>query len=118
LKSDYPRPLSAQKLESLVEKAGAKGSVLVIVGLRVAFKPEGELPDPQAAQAQRQAIARAQQTLLKRLADCGYKIGPVKKFEYIPFLSMEADASTLMHLNQSSDIVSIEEDVPVSLTNG
>ena len=114
LKPNYPSPISTEARQSLMTKAQANGSVMVIVGLRVDFKPEGELPSSRAVQSQRQAIARAQKALLNRLSVCKYKVESIKRFDYIPSLAMAVDANTLMHLSKSSDVASISEDVPMS----
>lgn len=66
----------------LIEKAQTSGSVRVIVGLRVAVQPEGELSQPVEVQAQRRLIAQAQTALLDRLS--AYRISSVKRFDYIP----------------------------------
>lgn len=93
--------------DELIEKAGRSGSARVIVGLRVDFQTEGELSSP-AQNRQRTAIKQAQNNLLGDLTN--YKVGGVKRFEFIPFLAIEANAATLEKLKASPLVVSITED--------
>lgn len=106
---------SERAIELLISKARAKGSVHIIVGLCVEFVPEGNLTNPRAVQAQRQAIALAQNKLLRRLS--AYKVTSIKKYEFMPFIAMQVDAPALRFLKASSQIASIEEDMQVPPTN-
>jgi subtilisin family serine protease/subtilisin-like proprotein convertase family protein len=92
----------------LMDKARAAGAVRVIVGLRTPFRPEGELLGSFAVQAQRAAIARAQQTLLDRLN--GYTAASVKRFASIPYLALEVDAEGLRQLQGDPAVETIRED--------
>lgn len=100
-----------EAFKSLTAKAAAGGPVRVIVGLNLPFRPEGFLSDSAAAQSQRDNIAQAQDNLLSQLA--AYKVRSVKKFPFIPYMAMEVSADGLKHLETSSDVNSIHEDVPV-----
>lgn len=99
--------MNVQALDTLIAKAQIEGSVRVIVGLRVPFKPEGEL-DPEDARAQRKAIARAQDALLARLSP--YVVNSIRKFEAIPFIALTVDTAALRRIKASPDVASIEED--------
>ncbi len=98
----------------LIEKAQTSGSVRVIVGLRVAVQPEGELGQPVEVQAQRRSIAQAQTALLDRLS--AYRISSVKRFDYIPFIALEVDAVGLEALRNDAEVASIEEDAILHTT--
>ncbi len=96
----------------LVSKARSKGTIPIIVGLKVDFHPEGELPNLQAVEKQRMAIAKAQDTLLNKLSP--YKVTSIKKLKYIPYLAVTVDAAGLSYLSSSPDITHIEEDLTLS----
>lgn len=105
-------PSAAQALPNvgaLLTKAQQQGSVRVIVGLRMGFQPEGNLP-VRAQQTQRVAIAQAQNSVRNQLAS--YNVRSVHPFAYIPYLALEADAGALAFLASSPQIASITEDVP------
>lgn len=109
-----PRSLNPLPDQDLLSKAKSKGSISVIVGLRVDFRPEGTLANPQAVQAQRDAISRAQDTLLRAMASMNVK--SVQKFPYIPYMTMEVDEAGLIFLSNFPDVTSVKENVPENLT--
>ena len=80
----------------------------IIVGLNVPFIPEGDLPNADAVNRQRQAIGQAQDALLGRLQ--GFAVSHVNKFATIPYLSMEVDAAGLAAIRADPDVTSIRED--------
>ena len=90
--------------ERLANSARVNGSARVIVGLKVAFKPEGELNRLQVGE-QRDKIAAAQKGLLKRL-----NMNGVKRFATIPFLAAEVDLNALNALRKDVGVTTIEED--------
>src|SRR5262249_1081320 len=99
------------RIAKLIAKAETAGAVRVIVGLRVAFRPEGALTSPQAVQDQRNAISQAQDSLLANLIPYGPK--GIKPLRSLPYLGMEAGPATLAYLRTSDAVSSVEEDVPV-----
>src|SRR5205085_10922898 len=101
----------AERFRSLIAKAGADGTVRVIVGVRAAFQPEGTLRI-QAAQSQRRVIAQAQEMLLARLQV--FNVTDVRTYETIPFIAMEVDAAGLRAMENAADVATIEEDLPHS----
>lgn len=109
-----PHSQSAIPVETLISKAQSKGSVPVIVGVRVDFQPEGTLANPQAVQAQRDAISRAQDSLLRAMESLSVK--SVQKFPYIPYLTMEVDVAGLAFLSAFPEVTDIKENVPEGLT--
>src|SRR5207244_6200603 len=70
----------------LFEKAQRDGVVRVIVSLNVTVKPEGEL-DQRSVQAQRNAIAMAQNKLSGELLGRKYK--EIRRFITVPGLALE-----------------------------
>jgi predicted acylesterase/phospholipase RssA len=105
-----PVPTTA-KQTSLLETVREQGSVRVIVGLDVSFQPEGNLPNEQAVQAQRQAIAAAQDRLLQRMAP--FAISNVSRYEFIPFVAMTVDEPALRDLIANPEVHSIGADTPI-----
>jgi hypothetical protein len=92
----------------LLRKARQQGFVRVIVGLAVPFEPEGNLPDEAAIQAQRAAIAEAQNTLTQALQ--GHNARNISTFETIPSVAMEVDAAALEVLIGRPEVRDIQED--------
>ena len=113
-----PRLQRSERLErlfdTLIARAETRGSVLVIVGVRAPFTPEGELPNEEAVQFQRAVIARAQEAMLRRLPEL--RSDSVKQFESIPYVALEIDTHGLQALRNSSETISIEDDRVVAPT--
>ncbi len=99
---------SGQTAAGLLAKAQAEGAARVIVGLRVAFAPEGALDNQSLVRAQRLNIAQSQQRLLSRLT--AFRVSAVKQFAYIPFVALEVDAAGLAQLQAMPEVATIEED--------
>jgi len=103
----------------LVARVQSEGSVRVIIKLNVSALPEGELPDVDAVDDQRRAIAAAQEAVIESLANnvIGFDASSVRKFEFIPFLALTVDPVGLSELEQNSGISEIAEDrvVPAAL---
>jgi subtilisin len=108
------RAARVASLAALQIKVQEQGSVRVIVGLNVAFQPEGDLASPQAVQDQQARINGAQDALLERLEP--FAVKSVARFEYIPFIALEVDAEALADLGANPDVISLEEDIPVPPT--
>src|SRR5262249_15861664 len=101
--------------EQLRAKANSQGSVRVIVQLRLDTRvPEGQLPNPQAIAAQRDAIAQLQTRLLQRLASVA--VANVRQFQSVPQMALEVDAAGMQALLSHPDVVSIWEDAVVPPT--
>lgn len=101
--------------DELIEKARRNGSARVIIGLRGDFQTAGELSSS-AQKRRRNEIKQAQNGLLAELS--GYNVAGVKRFDFIPFLAVEADAAALEKIKAAPQVVSIYEDrlVQPSLT--
>ena len=106
---------SAQRARALAEltaKAQAEGRVRVIVGLR----PEGgseaasanSFKDAAARAAMVSRVDRVQQELLVRMS--GHSVSSVRRFKYIPYLTMEVDAAAMDALASDPEVLSIEGD--------
>ncbi len=104
-------PASQEVYPTLAAKALSQGSVPVIVGLDLAFEPEGVLSGPQAAVQQRATIGSTQGFLLQQLSS--YGVTSVKQFQFIPFMALEVDAKALQFLAASPLVQSLVEDVAV-----
>lgn len=99
---------------AILARARTLGPTRIIVGLDVSFMSEGMLSSAQDALDQRRRIGEAQRQLLESPA-MRHARG-IRKFKYIPYIAMEADASELMALNSDPLVISIHEDVPIPLT--
>ena len=102
---DRFRPLTH---DELIAKAKRQGKVRIIIRLKTPYAPEGDLKNKKAIIAQRESIQRLQNQLLKELAP--YKVTSVKRYKFIPYISMEVNTKALERLFKNPDVVSIEED--------
>jgi subtilisin len=100
--------LAELKFQELNAKAQLGGMVSVIVKLRVAFRPEGELLIAARVQAQRAVIAQIQDSLMKELT--GYDPASLKRYEYGPYVAVKVNAAGLEELRLSSSVIDIHED--------
>ncbi len=99
---------TVQAQDDLLASVQQHGTVRVMVGLDVAFQPEGELASSQAVADQQAAIQQTQQTLIQRLAT--YNVRNVRHFETIPFVVMDVDEAALQALASDPSVSSITED--------
>lgn len=97
------------KYSKLVSQVKEKGRMRVIVGLKTAFTPEGNIRITQEVNAQRVRISQTQDNLITSLAM--FNVKEVKKFNnYIPFMAMEVDETALLTLTTNNIVGSIDED--------
>ena len=102
--------------DGLVSKVRERGSISVIVALKIDnFKPEGELSEP-AVMKQRAEIKRLQEGLLTGMAS--FNISDVVKYQFIPYIAMTVDETALMHLINSPDVQSLNENKADPPTRG
>ena len=97
--------LPSPSIDPGVRRSAQHGPARVIVELRLPapFRPEGELSDAGAVARQREAIARAQQALLSRLA--GTRFDLVRRFESVPLVALGVHPDALGALERMSDLV-------------
>lgn len=103
----------------VIDHAAVNGTVLVLVGLKVPWQMESNLSEDQV-QAQRDAIASIQKTLLSELAGKSYKI--TRRYDRIPGIALEVGPDALAELAHSTSVVNVlldrppavEEEVPAS----
>ena len=105
--------LFEQTFAELSAKAQDFGTVRVIVRLRVAFRPEGELVRAVERQAQRGAIKQSQDDLFDELY--GYDPSSIKRLEFVPYVGVRVNAAGLESLRLSSKVLDIQEDRALSL---
>lgn len=98
----------AAVLQTLIDNAAANGTVRVIVGLDVAFTPEGDLAGVQAAQSQQQAINTAQNQVWQQIAGTNSELE--SSFKYIPAMALSVDAVALDKLASLPQVTYIQED--------
>ena len=94
--------------EELQLKAQKEGAVRVIIQIRESFRPEGDLKNFAAIATQRKGIAHAQERLFKELDNIRHQV--IRRFETIPFVTIEAGIHALAILEQSGLVFSVEED--------
>ena len=105
------------KINAALQK---KGTARVIVRLAAppsmasGFEIEGALKSAESVTNQRAGIAQIQSKVASKLSKAHG--GAAKRFEFIPFMAMEVDPAEFNALAASSDIVLIEEDIPVPPT--
>ncbi len=110
-----PLPSNSQEakltaFEALIGKTLADGRVRLIVGLNVAFEPEGEIPSGLSRNLQHYYISQAQNRVTDRLRAFRAKV--IHDFEFVPYMVVLVDADGLEDLVLNSDVLSIQEDLP------
>ena len=85
------------------------GAVLVLVGLKTPWSPEGPL-SKELVLAQREAITAAQNYLLIELADTRYRI--TRRYEVIPGIALEVGLDALRVLARSVAVTNVLRDRP------
>ena len=93
----------------VIDHAAVNGTVLVLVGLKVPWQMESTLSEDQV-QAQRDAIASIQKTLLSELAGRSYKI--TRRYDRIPGIALEVGPDALAELAHSTNVVNVLLDRP------
>lgn len=93
------------------------GAIRVIVGLRMAFTPEGGLTAAAAAQ-QRSEIARLQSLVLEKVPSLKRRPETIKLFEISPFMALEVNVAELEALADLDEVASIEGDQLMAPTSG
>jgi len=93
---------------ALMDKAKKDGWVRVIVILDIPATPEGYLPTQAHVINQRQLIASKQSALLNRIR--GNAIRNLKRFKYVPLVSMMVTESGLQALLAATETAKIVED--------
>jgi hypothetical protein len=90
-------------------EATNSGAVLVLVGLKTPWSPEGPLSEEMVA-AQRGAIAAAQNYLLTELGDTEYRI--TRRYRAIPGIALEVGLEALKVLARSVAVTNVLRDRP------
>jgi hypothetical protein len=93
----------------LFKDAARDGTVLVLVGLKAPWSPEGPLSE-NLVSAQREAIAATQNYLLTELADTHYRI--TRRYHRIPGIALEVGLDALRVLARSVAVTNVLQDRP------
>jgi hypothetical protein len=93
----------------LFKEIERSGTVLVLVGLKAPWSPEGPLSE-NLVSAQREAIAAAQNYLLTELADTNYRI--TRRYQRIPGIALEVGLDALRVLARSVAVTNVLQDRP------
>jgi subtilisin family serine protease len=112
--SDTPaaRVTSPGGYAALQSKAEKQGKVRTLVRVRAASAASSVLSQAQELEL-RANISNAQSAVIAGLAAAGQETVTTHKYEYVPYLAMTVDRAALAALAASSNVVSIEEDIPV-----
>jgi len=102
-----PDQIIAIQASRLIAQANHEGPQRVIVGLDAGFVPEGKL-GAAARAAQRSAFSYRQSALMAGLA--GQNAVERRRFQFIPFMVLQADARALERLAVMPNVISLEED--------
>ena len=92
--------------KSVWDKAQAEGIVEVMVNLDVSWKPHSDLNSPEMRQ-QKSQITAAQEQLLTELAGTNFKL--IARFDFVPGMALQVDASVLPLLEKSEVVKSVIE---------
>ena len=101
-----------QRFRKLSERAQKKATVSVIVRVRAAFRPEGQMSSAAEALAQRAVIKEAQDQMLSWLR---YVPSTLKRYDYLPYIAASVDSASLEQLQASSEALDISEDKSMRL---
>lgn len=107
-----PGTASEDTFNRLISRAETGHPVHVIVGLTIAFQPEGFLGSAQRVREQRDSIGRAQASLLSRLSS--FQVRSIKRFSFIPYIAFTVDAGGLKRLREDKGVAGIYEDMLAS----
>jgi hypothetical protein len=105
---DLPGHIGVVPTELFIEATNS-GAVLVLVGLKTPWSPEGPLSKEMVA-AQRGAIAAAQNYLLTELGNTDYKI--TRRYRAIPGIALEVGLDALKVLARSVAVTNVLRDRP------
>jgi subtilisin family serine protease len=96
-------------MRALRQDAAEDGRVMVIVGLKVPFAPEGVLP-PAEVREQREEIAEAARDVRTRFAAATSRSPQAfRTYATLPFMALEVTPAELERLSRDPDVISIAE---------
>jgi hypothetical protein len=101
---------------TLLAEAQTKGSLRVIVGLKMSFQPEGHLANAQAVQNQRTTIRQLRGQLVASLAQA--KAVVLSTDWVIPYIALDVDVAALRLLIASPLVSSISKEAQGTLHIG
>jgi subtilisin len=102
-----------QASAKLTRSASFNQRISVIVRVRAAFRPEGQMSSAAEALAQRKVIEEAQDQMLSWFR---YVPSTLKRYRYLPYIAASVDAAGLEQLQLSSEALSIYENKGMHLT--
>lgn len=111
-----PSPVASPVVidDALWKHVQAEGTVMVIVTLSVPFQPESQLSGQAAIDAQRVAIANAQDELVASLS--GGQVEVVTRMNVLPQMVLIVDESALQQLASSPLVLAVQENTQDSPT--
>jgi hypothetical protein len=105
-----PAGAASPAISPAVAAAVAQGRARVLVELHApeGFRPEGDLPGPDAIASQRSAIATAQQAVIAGLH--GTDAVVLQRYASVPFLALEIGPSALRAIEAMAHVARVVED--------
>ncbi len=98
------------RFSDLLAKAQKNGKLRLIITLNTSFQPEGNLANT-AQLAQRATIKQAQNRFFSTLSGLNYDL--IAAYDQFPIVAFYGDAGVISFLTASTDVLYIEEDIPV-----
>lgn len=99
---------AASRFDRLATRVVERGVVPVIVTLRVAYEASAEVKGALESRAQGYEIGRVRENLVDNIY--GYDPSSIKRYDRLPLMAIEVNASGLESLRQSNDVLDIQED--------
>lgn len=103
------RPESSDNhFDQLLTRADDSGLIPVIIRLKAAYRPEGEMNAQTEVRAQRAVIGNIRARVIEEIS--GYDTSSLKEFTYLPYLALKVNSTGLASLKSSANVLDIEED--------
>jgi hypothetical protein len=110
LAAPFSTARSQEKIpREVIDEAAARGTVLVLVGLKVPWTMESKLSN-EDLRSQRAAIASIQSDLLTSLSGRNYKV--LRRYQEIPGVALEVGADALAELGRLPIVTNVLLDQP------
>ena len=106
-KHELAKVTSPGGYQPLADKVKKTGNIRVIARVNAQFQPQGD-PASELSQRQQHRISAAQNSLFADLAP--HNIRKSHKYQYIPYVAMDVDASALQTLLASQQVLQLRED--------
>ena len=96
------------RFQQLAKKVQEDGIIPVIVTLRIAYSVQDEVNGDVESLVQRYEIGRVREQMIDELI--GYDPSSVKKFDQLPIMAVNVNASGVESLRRSREVIDVQED--------